>query len=278
MSLDVKSIQDSFNVVQLISDKVVSRFYETLWEDYPDSKNLFDLDKMENQKKALTNALAYVVNNLENQEKLATYLENLGRRHVDYGTKDEHYSWVGESLIKTFAYFFGDDWTPHLQEQWLTAYNFVADTMKKGAQIEIKSSSTQNEEPVHETAETVSEESVPDPISTSSHSLESQEASKTELAPTGEVQSERQTESKVEESSEVSTPVATHIPNEVETTAQYKESLPLPQEVISSIECVVDDLIAEAVQKELETQLKLKVSKYGDKNELKELFKRIYKS
>jgi len=47
----------------------------------------------------------------------------MGKRHVTYGTKDEHYQLVGRSLLKTFGQFLGGDWTPDLQNEWGKGYH-----------------------------------------------------------------------------------------------------------------------------------------------------------
>lgn len=58
----------------------------------------------------------------------------MGGRHVGYGTQPEHYEWVGASLLKTFAYFFGDDWTEELNNAWADAYGAITQLMLAGAE------------------------------------------------------------------------------------------------------------------------------------------------
>jgi len=88
---------------------------------------------MESQKKALINSLVFIVDHLDSNDKLVHYLENMGERHVKYGTEAEHYDWVGDSLLSTFAHFFKDAWTKELKHQWTTAYGLIAETMLAGA-------------------------------------------------------------------------------------------------------------------------------------------------
>lgn len=133
MSLNVELIRASFEQAKPIAGKVADKFYEILWGDYPASKALFEGVKMETQKKALLGALTFSVDNVDNPEKLVPYLKKMGSRHIAYGTEEEHYAWVGQSLLKTFAFFFGDDWTDELEAEWTTAYTFIAETMLEGA-------------------------------------------------------------------------------------------------------------------------------------------------
>ncbi len=133
MSLNVDLIRESFEVAKPIADQVADKFYEFLWGDFPQAKPLFENVKMESQKKALIGSLVFAVDNIDKPEKLVPYLKKMGGRHIGYGTENEHYAWVGQSLIKTFAHFFGDDWTEELEGEWIKAYNFIAETMMEGA-------------------------------------------------------------------------------------------------------------------------------------------------
>jgi hemoglobin-like flavoprotein len=133
MSLDIQVIRDSFAQAAPIADQVADKFYEFLFSDYPAAKPLFENVNMANQKKQLMAGLSRTVELLDRPEELTKYLKASGQRHVKYGTKEEHYPLVGNTLIKTFAHFFGDAWTPELQQQWLWAYEFIANTMIQGA-------------------------------------------------------------------------------------------------------------------------------------------------
>ncbi len=132
MALNVKVIRDSFAIAKPIAAQVVSRFYEILWSDYPESKALFEHVDMKRQKVALVNSLVKIVDHIEEPEVLLPYLQDMGRRHVAYGAEFPHYDAVGASLIKTFAEFFGRDWTPELDSEWKAAFAFIATTMKSG--------------------------------------------------------------------------------------------------------------------------------------------------
>ena len=133
MSLNIELIRQSFAKAAPISDQVADKFYEHLFRDYPEVKVLFDEKRMPGQKKALMKSLSYIVDNFDNPDKLHEYLREMGKRHVKYGTIEEHYPAVGNSLIKTLAHFFGDEWTPELEEEWGKAYNAIVTLMLEGA-------------------------------------------------------------------------------------------------------------------------------------------------
>ncbi|WP_421656688.1 globin domain-containing protein [Leptothermofonsia sp. ETS-13] len=48
-------------------------------------------------------------------------------------TLPEHYPLVGITLIKTFEFYLGKDWTPEVQQAWADAYDAIAALMLEGA-------------------------------------------------------------------------------------------------------------------------------------------------
>lgn len=84
MSLDVELLRDSFEKAKPIADEVSKKFYEFLWEDYPASKALFETVDMKAQKKALIGSLVFVVDHVDQPEKLVPFLQEMGKRHVKY--------------------------------------------------------------------------------------------------------------------------------------------------------------------------------------------------
>lgn len=132
MAFDPQIIEDSFEQAKPIAADVADKFYEILWADYPQSKALFADANMAKQKMALMNSLTQIVDHVRDAEWLTDYLYKMGERHAKYGAQDEHFEWVGASLLKTFAHFFGDAWTDELQQNWLEAYQAIAGLMLPG--------------------------------------------------------------------------------------------------------------------------------------------------
>lgn len=121
-------IEESFAAVAPQGEALVARFYQHLFNDYPAVKPMFNSDPKEQQKKLL-NSLVLVVKNLRQPEKLLPALEQLGMRHLDYGTQPEHYPAVGATLLKTLAEFAGDLWGSELEGAWATAYGLISQVM-----------------------------------------------------------------------------------------------------------------------------------------------------
>ena len=132
MSLNISIIRESFDAIKPHADDFVNHFYEELFSRYPQAKGLFKQVNMAQQKKALIASLTHIVEFIEDGEHLTDYLQKMGSRHLKYGTTDEHFEWVGESLLVTFEYYFDEQWTEELSSNWSTAFSFIAEEMKKG--------------------------------------------------------------------------------------------------------------------------------------------------
>jgi methyl-accepting chemotaxis protein len=60
-------------------------------------------------------------------------LRELGRKHVVYGARPEHYPVVGEVLIASMAEVAGSRWRPEYGRAWSDALAVVAGVMQEGA-------------------------------------------------------------------------------------------------------------------------------------------------
>lgn len=128
----VKLVQHSFSKVVPIADQAAGMFYDRLFEKVPTVRRMFPRD-MTVQKQKLMQMLATAVENLDQIEKIQPVLEQLGRNHVGYGAKPEHYDLVGETLLWTLEQGLGNAFTPAVQEAWITSYKTMARVMKTAA-------------------------------------------------------------------------------------------------------------------------------------------------
>ena len=134
MSLNIEVLEQSFERVKPYTTVFASSFYENLFNDYPQVQSLFANTDMKKQEKMLLSALVLVVENLRNPGYLTTVLQQLGERHVRYGTMREHYPLVGAALLKTFESYLGQDWTPEVKQAWVDAYGMIVSIMLEGAE------------------------------------------------------------------------------------------------------------------------------------------------
>ena len=126
-------IQSSWAKVIPIADTAACLFYDRLFEIDPELKPFFSATDMAAQRKKLIQALATVVNALNDLESVIPALESLGRRHVGYGVEDQHYDTVGAALIWTLEQGLGDDWNAETRDAWVEAYGLVSGVMKTAA-------------------------------------------------------------------------------------------------------------------------------------------------
>jgi len=131
--LKVQLLEESFAKVAPQASEFTSSFYGNLFTDYPAAKPLFTHTNMAKQEKMLLESLVFVVENLRQPEALTGALKGLGTRHVKYGALPEHYPLVGNSLLKTFEQYLGNDWTPETKEAWIEAYGLITHVMLEGA-------------------------------------------------------------------------------------------------------------------------------------------------
>lgn len=128
----VELVQTTWEKVVPIADTAAALFYGKLFELDPTLRPLFTSDIKEQGKK-LMQMITIAVRGLNDLDKLVPAVQELGRRHVGYGVKDEHYATVGTALLWTLEKGLGDAFTPDVKEAWATVYGVLADTMKKAA-------------------------------------------------------------------------------------------------------------------------------------------------
>lgn len=128
----IKLVQDSWFKVVPISETAAELFYGKLFELDPSLKSLFKGD-MKEQGRKLMAILNTAVNALDKLDTIVPAVQDMGRRHVGYGVKDEHYDTVGEALIWTLGAGLKDDFTEDTKGAWIEVYTLVADTMKEAA-------------------------------------------------------------------------------------------------------------------------------------------------
>jgi hemoglobin-like flavoprotein len=125
-------VQNSFAVVAPIADDAAALFYRRLFEIDPTLKAMFKSDMAE-QRRHLMQMLSAAVKGLNHIERLIPVVEDLGRRHVNYGVEEHHYDTVGNALLWTLEKGLGAAFTPDVREAWATVYGLLASTMARAA-------------------------------------------------------------------------------------------------------------------------------------------------
>ena len=130
----VETLRATWQKVLPIGDTAARLFYNRLFEIDPAAEQLFAGTDMALQRQKLLQTLNAAIGGLDNLEGLAPVLQDLGRRHADYGVSDSHYDSVGAALLWALEQGLGDDWTPEAKDAWTTAYGLIAETMRAAAE------------------------------------------------------------------------------------------------------------------------------------------------
>ncbi|MCR5884158.1 globin domain-containing protein [Rhizobacter sp. J219] len=109
-------------------------FYANLFRLDPSLKPLFTGD-MVVQGEKLMKMIGVAVGLLGQPQLLLPALQTLGRRHADYGVRDEHYDTVGSALLATLQQGTGVAFTPEVREAWIDVYGVLSRTMKEAARV-----------------------------------------------------------------------------------------------------------------------------------------------
>lgn len=125
-------VQESWESVEPISEVAASLFYEELFRRDPSLQKLFRGD-MRAQGKKLMSMIGAAVKGLDDLGTLVPAVEALGRRHVGYGVRDEHYDTVGGALLATLEKGLGPAFTRDVRAAWTETYVTLASLMKAAA-------------------------------------------------------------------------------------------------------------------------------------------------
>jgi Globin len=91
---DKQLLKTTWSMVAPISDVAAGLFYDRLFTLDPSLQRMFANADMKEQRRKLMQALAAVINGIDNLGALVPALENLGKNHVRYGVTDRHYDTV----------------------------------------------------------------------------------------------------------------------------------------------------------------------------------------
>ncbi len=132
-SLDI--MESTFdNIIAAKADELVEIFYATMFARYPAVAALFAKVDMKKQKKHLINALVFVRSNLRKDPTLVIKtLEDMGKRHINYGTLPEHYPVVKECMLFAMSKVAGSQWTPEINNIWDQKLSLVNTVMIEGS-------------------------------------------------------------------------------------------------------------------------------------------------
>lgn len=127
---DIAIVKYTWGQVLPIQEQAASLFYGRLFELDPSLRQLFKGDMTEQGRKLMA-MINTAINNLDRLGSVVPAVEELGRRHVGYGVRDEHYDTVGAALLWTLEQGLGDVFTDEVKGAWAETYGVLATTMKQ---------------------------------------------------------------------------------------------------------------------------------------------------
>ncbi len=133
MKLDkIDLVKASFDRLGPNANAAAELFYQRLFELDPALHPMFTGDVAAQAAKFMA-TLRLAVTGLDRPEMIIAEVKRLGREHVGYGVRDEHYATAGRALLWALAQSLGSDFTPELEAAWSEAYTLVAGLMKESA-------------------------------------------------------------------------------------------------------------------------------------------------
>jgi hemoglobin-like flavoprotein len=127
---EIKLIQYSFTTLTAKSKHAGEKFYKRLFEANPEFIKLFKGDIKE-QAGALMRMVKTVVEGLNHPQIIIPAIQDLGRRHNEYGVTPEQYKIFGECLISTIEEEMANDFNSATKKAWQKLYDILTDEMKE---------------------------------------------------------------------------------------------------------------------------------------------------
>lgn len=124
-------IKSTVPVLAQYGEVITTRFYADMLAANPALKNIFNNTHQAtgHQPRALAGSLYAYAANISDLGKLSPAVELICHKHASLNIKAEHYSIVGEFLLKTMANVLGDAATAEILDAWGAAYWQLANIM-----------------------------------------------------------------------------------------------------------------------------------------------------
>lgn len=123
----IQIIKDCVPILQKNGEDLTNEFYKIMFNDYPEVKPMFNMEKQISgeQPKALAMAILMAAKNIENLENMRSFVDKVAITHVNLGVKEEHYPIVGACLLKAIKNLLNPD--EATLKAWEVAYGKIAE-------------------------------------------------------------------------------------------------------------------------------------------------------
>jgi nitric oxide dioxygenase len=127
----VEIIKSTVPILAQYGNAITTSFYDTLLKEKPALNNIFNTANQANnhQPAALAGALYAYAANIDNLGALSPAVEKMCHKHASLHIPAEHYSVVGEYLLRAMGDVLGAALTPEILAAWGAAYWQLANLM-----------------------------------------------------------------------------------------------------------------------------------------------------
>ncbi|SOC35997.1 NO-inducible flavohemoprotein [Ureibacillus acetophenoni] len=108
---------------------ITKTFYQNMFNEHPELLNIFNKANQQRgrQQTALANTVLAAAKYIDNLEPIVPVVMQIAHKHRALGILPEHYSIVGENLLKAIKEVLGDAATDDIIGAWANAYGVIAD-------------------------------------------------------------------------------------------------------------------------------------------------------
>ncbi|GGB56996.1 NO-inducible flavohemoprotein [Virgibacillus dakarensis] len=116
-------------ILQERGDEITSRFYQLMFENHPELKNIFNQTNQRkgDQSKALANTVYAAAAHIDQLEDILPQVKQIAHKHKSLNIKPEHYPIVGKHLLLAMKDVLGDAASDDVINAWEKAYGVIAD-------------------------------------------------------------------------------------------------------------------------------------------------------
>ncbi|MGN8648295.1 NO-inducible flavohemoprotein [Gracilibacillus sp. HCP3S3_G5_1] len=130
--LDAKTIETVQATVPVLAEHgtaITSKFYQLLFINHPELKNIFNQTNQRKgkQPQALANAVYTAAAHIDQLEDILPVVNQIAHKHRSLNIQPEHYPIVGENLLKAMKDVLKEAATDEIMTAWAKAYNVIAD-------------------------------------------------------------------------------------------------------------------------------------------------------
>lgn len=121
-------IKSTVPVLQEHGNKITARFYQLMFKNHPELKNIFNQTNQRkgDQSHALANTVYAAAAHIDRLEDILPHVMPIAHKHRSLNIKPEHYPIVGKHLLLGMKDVLGEAATPEVIEAWEKAYNEIA--------------------------------------------------------------------------------------------------------------------------------------------------------